>query len=293
MKNTFRGAGVALITPFKQDFSIDFGALEKMVSYVIQEGIDYIVALGTTAETPTLSFSERKEILNTIIQSVNGKVPIVVGIGCNNPLEVIEQIHFFDLKKADAILSVAPYYNRPQQEGIIEHYKAIAKESPLPIIIYNVGSRTAVNIQAETTLRIAKEIPKVIGIKEASGNINQIMAIMEKKPTDFLVISGDDALTLPLLACGLDGLISVTANAFPKNIANMVRLGIKGDFDAARKLHYQLLPLINACFKEGSPSGVKAFLAAQGKIKKYTRLPLIDVSPALKKEIENLLIQYS
>jgi len=289
MKHRLKGTGVALITPFKKDFSIDFDTIEQLVEYQIQEGIDYIVALGTTAETPTLSFTERNEILKTVVKAVKGRIPVVAGIGCNNPVEVIEQIHLYDLKKVDAILSVAPYYNRPQQEGIFQHYKAIAKASPLPIIIYNVGSRTAVNIQAETTLRIANEIPQVIGVKEASGNIAQIMEIMAKKPKNFLVISGDDALSLPLLACGLDGLISVVANAFPKKMSEMIRFGLKGDFNTARKLHYQLLPIMSACFKEGSPSGIKAFLAAKGKAPIITRLPLVEVSPALKKEIKQII----
>lgn len=289
MKQLFNGTGVALITPFKSDFSIDFDGIETMVNSVIDNNIDYIVALGTTAETPTLSFAERKQILNKIIESAKGRVPIVAGIGCNNPLEVIEQIHYFDLKKVDAILSVAPYYNRPQQEGIVAHYKAIAKESPLPILIYNVGSRTAVNIEAQTTLQIAKEIPKVIGIKEASGNVTQIMHIMHDKPQDFLVISGDDALTLPLMACGLNGVISVIANAFANEFSSMVRLALSGDFEKARNIHYQLLPRIKACFKEGNPSGVKAFLEAQGKVESHVRLPLMPASQNLKKEIKSLI----
>jgi 4-hydroxy-tetrahydrodipicolinate synthase len=286
MKLKLKGAGVALITPFKKDFSIDFEAIERLVEYQIQEGTDYIVALGTTAETPTLSFTERKEILRTVVQTVKGRIPVVVGIGSNNTMEVIEQIYLYDLKKVDAVLSVAPYYNRPQQEGIFQHYKAIAKASPLPLILYNVASRTAVNIEAETTLRIAKEIPKVIGIKEASGNFSQIMHIMENKPSGFLVISGDDVITLPLLACGLDGLISVVANAYPKLISQMVKSALQGDYKTARGLHYQLLPVMELCFKEGSPSGVKIFVESQGRTGHYVRLPLVDVSESLKQEIK-------
>jgi 4-hydroxy-tetrahydrodipicolinate synthase len=289
MEHIFSGMGVALITPFKKDFSIDFEGIERIIEDLIVHKTDYIVALGTTAETPTLSFSERKLILDKIVQSIHGRVPLMVGIGCNNPLEVIEQIHYFDLKKADAILSVAPYYNRPQQDGIIAHFKAIANESPLPMLIYNISSRTAVNIEAATTLRIAKEIPKVIGVKEASGNFAQIMAVMQDKPEHFHVLSGDDALTLPLLACGLDGLISVIANAFPNDISEMVHAALQGDFQKARKIHYQYLPLMNACFKEGSPSGIKTLLKAQEKIEQYVRLPLVDVSTKLKNEIESLI----
>jgi len=289
MKDRLKGTGVALITPFKKNFSINFEAIERLVEYQIQEGTNYIVALGTTAETPTLSFAERKEILKTVVQAVKGRIPVVAGIGCNNPLEVIEQIHMFDLKKVDAILSVAPYYNRPQQEGIFQHYKAIAKASPLPLIIYNVASRTAVNIEAETTLRIAKEIPKVIGIKEASGNFFQIMHIMEHKPSDFMVISGDDVITLPLMACGLDGLISVVANAYPKLISQMVKSSLYGDYKTARSLHYQLLPVMDLCFKQGSPSGVKTFMESQGLVEHYVRLPLVDVSESLKNEINTVV----
>ncbi|MDD2622346.1 MAG: 4-hydroxy-tetrahydrodipicolinate synthase [Bacteroidales bacterium] len=289
MKLKLKGAGVALITPFKKDFSIDFEAIERLVEYQIQEGTDYIVALGTTAETPTLSFTERKEILRTVVQTVKGRIPVVVGIGSNNTMEVIEQIYLYDLKKVDAVLSVAPYYNRPQQEGIFQHYKAIAKASPLPIILYNVASRTAVNIEAETTLRIAKEIPKVIGIKEASGNFSQIMHIMEHKSSDFLVISGDDIITLPLMACGLDGLISVVANAYPKCIVQMIQSALDGDYQTARALHYRLLPVMEFCFKEGSPSGVKAFVESQGRAEHYVRLPLVDVSESLKHEINRVV----
>ena len=289
MKNIFSGTGVAIVTPFKADFSIDFSAIDAVVNHLISNGIDYIVALGTTGETPTLSFSERKQILSAIVESVKDRVPVVAGIGCNNPIEVNEQIHLFDLKKVSAILSVAPYYNRPQQRGLIAHYKAIAQASPLPVILYNVPARTGVNIEASTTLQIAKEVPKVIGIKEASGNINQIMEIIQHRPKDFLVISGDDAITLPLLACGVDGVISVVANAFPKEFSTMVKLGLEGDFENAKTIHYQLLDCTHTCFKEGSPSGVKAFLQGKGIIDDYVRLPLVPVSEETKKWIREFL----
>jgi 4-hydroxy-tetrahydrodipicolinate synthase len=292
MNKMFSGTGVALVTPFKQDFSIDFDGINILVNHAIDYGIDYIVALGTTAETPTLLYKERKQILDTIIETVNDRIPVVAGIGCNNPIEVIEQIHFFDLRKVSAILSVAPYYNRPQQEGIIAHYKAIAEESPLPVILYNVPARTGVNIEAATTLKIAKTIPKVIGIKEASGNFTQIMTIIHNKPEDFLVISGDDALTLALLACGVDGVISVVANAFPKEFSTMVRLGLQGDFTGARACHYRLFNCMSACFHDGSPSGVKAFLRAQGMIDDYVRLPLSTVNDETKQLIQKLLKVY-
>jgi 4-hydroxy-tetrahydrodipicolinate synthase len=289
MNKTFSGTGVALVTPFKEDFSIDFDSIDVLVNHVINQGIDYIVALGTTGETPTLSYKERKQILDTIIESVNDRTPIVVGIGCNNPIEVNEQIHFFDLSKVSAVLSVAPYYNRPQQRGLIAHYKSIAEQSPLPVILYNVPSRTGVNIEATTALEIAKNIPNIIGIKEASGNFAQIMTIIHNKPKNFLVISGDDALTLPLLACGVDGVISVVANAFPQDFSNMVRLALNGDFIHAKECHYRLLNYMSACFQDGSPAGVKAFLQAQGLIDDYVRLPLSTVNDETKQWIRNLL----
>ncbi len=289
MKKILKGTGVALVTPFRQDFSIDFEAITRMVDELIAQEAGYIVALGTTAETPAMSFGERKLILQAVVEAVRDRVPIVVGIGCNNPLEVIEQIHLFDLHKVSAILSVAPYYNKPQQQGLLGHYRMIAKASPLPVVLYNVPGRTGVNIAAETTLELARTVPNIVGVKEASGNMAQIMRIMQDKPESFAVISGDDALTLPLLACGLDGVISVVANAFPAEMSRMVRSALAGDFTEARRLHYRLLPVMQACFREGSPSGVKAFLAAMGKIAPYVRLPLAAVSDGLRREIEEMV----
>ena len=289
MDKIFSGTGVALVTPFKQDFSIDIDKIDILVNRLIQNGIDYIVALGTTAETPTLSFAERKLVLNTIIESVNNRVPIVAGIGCSNPIEIYEQIHFFDLSKVSAILSVTPYYNRPQQRGLIAHYEVIAAKSPLPVILYNVPSRTGVNMDAETTLEIAKKVPNVIGIKEASGNFTQIMHIIQHKPEDFLVISGDDAVTFPLLACGADGVISTTANAFPNDFSTMVRLALQGDYRQAKAYHYKLLPCMSACFQDGSPSGVKAFLQALGLIDDFVRLPLVAVNEKTNARIRELV----
>ena len=288
MDKIFAGTGVALATPFKQDFSIDNDKIEILVNYVIENGIDYIVALGTTAETPALSFVERKQVLDVVIESVKGRVPVVAGIGGNNTMEVNEQIHLFDLSKVSAVLSVTPYYNRPQQRGLIAHFEEIAKQSPLPVILYNVPSRTGINIEAATTLEIAKKIPKVIGIKEASGNFAQIMNIIQNKPKDFLVISGDDAITLPLIACGADGVISVVANAFPKDFSEMVRLALNGNYSQARESHYKLLSRISACFQDGSPSGVKAFLQEKGLIEDYVRLPLVPVNEQTKILIREL-----
>jgi 4-hydroxy-tetrahydrodipicolinate synthase len=292
MNKPFSGTGVALVTPFKEDFSIDFEGIEVLVNHVIANGIDYIVALGTTAETPTLSFAERKHILQVIVESVDGRVPVVAGIGCNNPVEINEQIHFFNLSNVSAILSVTHYYNRPQQRGLVAHYKAIAEQSSLPIILYNVPSRTGVNMEAATTLHIAKEIPNIIGIKEASGNFSQIMHIISHKPDVFFVLSGDDAITLPLLACGVDGVISVMANAFPRDFSDMVRFALAGDFVQAKTLHYKLLDSMVACFQDGSPAGVKAFLKAQHLIHDYLRLPLLPVNLQTRQAIENLIKIY-
>jgi 4-hydroxy-tetrahydrodipicolinate synthase len=290
MENIFSGTGVALVTPFKADFSIDFLGIETVVNHVIANDVDYIVALGTTGETPTLSFSERNQVLGTIMEVVRDKVPIVVGIGCNNPVEVNEQFHLYDLKKASAVLSVTPYYNRPQQKGLIAHYEAIAAESPLPVILYNVPARTGVNLEAATTLHLAKN-PKFTAIKEASGNFTQIMNIIQHRPKDFQVISGDDAVTLPLLACGVDGVISTTANAFPKEFSTMVNLAMNGDFENAKTIHYQLLDCMTACFKDGSPSGVKAFLQEKGLIEDHVRLPLVKVNDETRRWIAELVKQ--
>jgi len=287
MNNIFSGTGVALVTPFKQDFSVDTEKIEVLVNHFIDNGIDYIVALGTTAETPTLLFAERKRVLDTVVESVRARVPVVAGISSNNPAEVFEQFHSFDLSKVSAILSVTPYYSRPQQRGLIAYYEAVAEQSPLPIILYNVPARTGINIEAATTLHIAKKISKVIGIKEASGNMVQVMNIIHHKPADFLVISGDDAITLPLISCGADGVISTTANAFPKDFSTMVRLALNGDYNLAREYHYKLLPCISACFQDGNPSGVKAFLKEQGLIEDYVRLPLVNVN----EETKNLILE--
>lgn len=289
MRQILSGTGVALVTPFKENRSIDFEGIARMVDNVINNNINYIVALGTTGETPTLSFEERKQVLETIVEHTNNRVPIVVGIGCNNPIEVQEQIHLFDLSKISAILSVAPYYNRPQQRGLIAHYQSVAETTSLPILLYNVPSRTGVNIEAETTLQIAKLVPNVIGIKEASGNIGQIMHILHHRDKDFLVISGDDMITLPLLACGVDGVISVIANAFPKEFSTMVNLGLNGQFEEAKKIHFNLLDSMKACFMDGSPSGIKCFLHSQGLIEKYVRLPLADASQEMELYIKQLL----
>lgn len=293
IQHKLRGAGVALITPFTANGDIDKNALVNLVDALINDGINYIVALGTTSEAATLTSEERKMVVDIVINQNQGRVPIVVGIGGNNTQDVVNTLKSFDYAGVDAVLSVTPYYTRPQQEGLYLHFKAVAEASKVPVILYNVPARTAVNLKPETTLRLAHECPNIIGIKEASGIENQIMKIILHKPDGFMVISGDDAITMPLIAAGADGVISVVGNAFPNLFAKMVQLSLKGDFMAARPLHYQLLEFIQLCFKDGSPSGVKSIMAYQGKIKNILRLPLVPVNSAVDLEIKEMLEKFT
>lgn len=287
-----RGLGVALVTPFTSEGDVDYDHLSVITDDVVKNGVNYVVALGSTGETPTLDADEKKRIVRTVVQAVAGRVPVVMGCGGPSTKEVVHQLNTLDLSGVDAILSVTPFYNRPSQEGLIEHYGTIATHSPLPIIMYNVRSRTACNMEADTTLHLACEFENIIGIKEASGNVNQIMKLVKHRPEDFLVISGDDAITLPLLAIGVDGLISVVANAFPAEVSHMVDLGIQQCFVEARAIHERLLDITQACFKEGNPAGVKAVLALQGKIDYYLRLPLTRVSAQHQSYIRELLEEF-
>ncbi len=286
-----KGLGVALVTPFDKEGNIDFVNLKQLVQHTINQGVDYLVALGTTAETPTLTHDEAKEVLRVIVETNNNRLPIMLGLGGTSTKEVVDKLTSWDLTGVSAILSVTPYYNRPSQEGLYEHYKTIAYHSPLPIMLYTVRSRTACNLEPETTLRLA-ELNNIIGIKEASGNMNQIMKLIKHKPKDFLVISGDDAITLPLLCVGIDGLISVVANAFPKECAEMVHLAMKGKFEEARTYHNQLLDITQACFKEGSPAGVKALLAIQNMIDYNLRLPLTRISVEHQQYMKQLYLNF-
>lgn len=270
-----KGLGVALITPFKEDDSIDYTALGKLIEHLIQNSIDYLVVLGTTAETPTLSTEEKKEVVAFVKQRVNGRVPIVLGVGGNCTSSVVAQLKNDDYEGIDAILSVVPYYNKPSQEGIYQHYKAIAQATELPIILYNVPGRTGVNMTAETTLRIAREFDNVVAIKEASGNIVQMDDIIKNKPKDFMVISGDDGITFPLITLGAVGVISVIGNAFPKEFGRMVRLALNGDYDSALRIHHEFTELFSLLFVDGNPAGVKAMLNAMGYIDNKLRLPLV------------------
>jgi 4-hydroxy-tetrahydrodipicolinate synthase len=290
MDNRFKGTGVALVTPFHKQSTIDFGSLEKLVEYTISNGVNYLVVLGTTAESATLSKEEKYAVMQFVVEITNKRVPIVMGVGGNNTQDVINILRTNSMDGVDAILSVVPYYNKPQQKGIYLHYKSISAASPLPIILYNVPGRTSINMKSETTLMLANEFSNIIGIKEASGNMEQIMTILEKRPKDFLVISGDDLLTLPLLALGADGVISVTANAFPKEFSEMVQLGLKGDVKKAREILFRLMDLITMLFADGSPAGIKAALEIKGIVANHLRLPLVKIEKNIYSQL-NVLIQ--
>ena len=289
MIKEFRGTGVAVVTPFHKHGTVDFTSLGKIIEHLVTNDIDYIVALGTTAEVATLSENEKIAVTDFIIEAVDKRVPIMLGIGGNDTLKIVEQVKNMSFDGISAILTVAPYYNRPQQRGLFYHFKSIVDVSPVPMVIYNVPSRTSVNISAETTLKLANEVTGIIGIKEASGNILQCMEIIKNKPKDFLIISGDDALTLPLIAAGADGVISVVANAFPKEFSEMVNLALAGNMKKAREIHYKLLKFINAIFEDGSPSGVKAALEVMELCSNNLRLPLVKVNKQINATIHSLV----
>lgn len=282
--NQFKGAGVALVTPFLADMSIDYPALRKLVREQIAGGTNFLVVQGTTGESPTLTGDEKQKVLETVQEENNGVLPIVYGVGGNNTLAVAEAFSKIPAG-VDGILSVAPYYNKPIQRGFVAHYKTIAQATDLPIIMYNVPGRTGSNMLAETTLELA-EVKNIVAMKEASGNMEQIMEIIRCKPADFLVLSGDDALTMPLIAAGADGVISVVANSFPKQFSQMVEASLKGDLATARKLHYDLLPITKLFFTEGNPGGVKIALEELGWMAPHMRLPLVQVSDNLRTAIQ-------
>lgn len=274
-KINLRGFGVALITPFKNDESVDYDTLAKLVDYQIQNNTDYLVVLGTTAETPTLTEDEKKKVVEIVVNKVNGRIPVVLGLGGNNTGAIVKQLKENNLDGIDAILSVVPYYNKPSQEGIYQHYKAIAEASKLPIILYNVPSRTGVNMTAETTLRIANEFENVVAIKEASGDMTQMDDIIKRKPENFDVISGDDGVTFPLITLGAIGVISVIGNALPKEFSRMTRLALAGDYENALTIHHSFSELFNLLFIDGNPAGVKCMLHMMGYIENKLRLPLV------------------
>lgn len=285
----FKGTGVAIVTPFKNDLSIDFAALGRVVNHVIDGGVNYIVAMGTTGESVTLTKDEKKAIINYVGEAIDSRVPLVVGIGGNNTQEVINSIRQSNLSGVDGILSVAPYYNKPTQRGLIQHFKAIATCSPLPLIIYNVPGRTSCNITAETCLELAHNCDNIVAVKEASGDINQIMKIIKGKPENFNVISGDDMFTIPIIAVGGTGVISVLANAYPAQCCEIVNNAIKNNFKTAREIQFRFLEMIELLFVEGNPAGVKAMMSTMNLCNNTLRLPLVPVSRSIYSRIQKAM----
>ena len=287
LKNSLKGTGVALITPFKKNLEVDYDALERVINYIINNGVNYIVSLGTTGEASTISNNEKVNIINFTFEKTANRVPVVVGIGGNNTEELVKSLKLFPLDKAEAVLTASPHYNKPSQEGIFQHYKIFSEVSPKPVIIYNVPARTSSNITSETTIRLANECANIQGIKEASGNVIQCMHILKNRPVDFLVVSGDDQLTLPLIACGMDGVISVAANYCPKDFSTMVDYALQQNFPAAQKLHYKVFEANVLLSVENNPAGVKAFLSEMGLIENILRLPLVPLSSSFHEKVKN------
>lgn len=281
----FIGTGVALVTPFNADNSVDVAALTAIVAHVIEGGIDYLVVLGTTAESAVLTATEKQLVVNTIVKANNKRLPIVLGVGGNNTAAVVNELNTVNLDDIDAILSVSPYYNKPTQEGIYQHFKAVSKVSPKPIILYNVPGRTASNILPETIIRLANDFENIIAVKEAAGDIVQAMRLIQNAPKDFLVISGDDMITLPMVYAGGAGVISVIGQGYPKEFSEMVRLGLAGNIKEANALHYKLMPAIDYIFEEGNPAGIKAVFEKLGLATANVRLPLIQASQKLKEKL--------
>ncbi len=286
---SFKGTGVAIVTPFREDKSVDFKALGKLLQHLLTGQVDYLVVLGTTGESVTLKNEEKTAVVDFVIDNVDGKIPIVVGVGGNNTMDAIRHFKDYNFNKISAVLSVCPYYNKPTQTGLYEHFKAIAAESPAPVILYNVPGRTGSNMTAETTLKLAHEISSIVAVKEASGNLEQIMQIIKDKPDGFQVISGDDLLTLPIISMGGEGVISVLANALPEETSDMVNFALAQKFKQARQLHYQLMDITRALFTEGNPAGVKAVLNMLKITPNSLRLPLTPVSKAHCDKLAELL----
>ena len=292
MKNNLQGTGVALVTPFEPNKTIDFPALGKVIEHVIAGGVDYLVALGTTAESPTLTCDEKKRVTEYILEQNAGRLPVVLGIGGNDTVEVARKVEKTDLSDIAAVLSVTPYYNKPSQEGLYQHYKTVAEASPRPVILYNVPGRTGVDMTADTTLRLAHDCANIAAVKEASGSLLQMSHILRDKPEHFMVLSGDDNMALPLIALGGDGVISVAANAFPLQVSRMVQLCLAGDFAGASEIHLHLLECVESLFCEGNPVGVKAALSLKGLIHNELRLPLVACSDGLCDKLAELVAKY-
>ncbi len=292
-KFTFTGTGVAVVTPFHNFGTIDFGSLEKLMHHLLNGGVDFIVAMGTTAEAATLTQDEKVAVTNFILETIDGRVPLVLGMGGNSTQAVVSQIKKTDFSGIDAILSVAPYYNKPNQKGLYYHFKSVAAASPVPVILYNVPGRTASNLTAETCLRLANDFENIVAVKEASGNFTQVMQILRDRPEGFFVFSGDDALTFPLMALGADGVISVIANGFPRDFSKMVSLMKSGHFNEARQIHYALLPIMNKLFEDGNPAGIKAALEIKGLIKNHLRLPMVKANRSVYLALAKLIEEYT
>jgi 4-hydroxy-tetrahydrodipicolinate synthase len=293
IQTKLKGMGVALITPFKKDESVDYDALMRMTDYLIRNNTDFLCVLGTTAETPTLTEEEKKTITKMVVERVNKKVPIVLGVGGNNTRAVVETLQKDDYTGIDAILSVTPYYNKPSQEGLYQHYRALSEATGLPIVLYNVPGRTGVNMTAETTLRLAHDFPTIVAVKEASGDITQVNAIIKNKPADFAVLSGDDGITLPLLALGVTGVISVIGNAFPREFSRITHLALQGDFADALTLHHKFTELFRLLFIDGNPAGVKSMLSVMGMIENTLRLPLVPTRIPTFEAIRKVLNEWA
>lgn len=291
IQSRLRGMGVAFVTPFKEDESVDYDAILRLIDFQLANGTDFLVILATTAETPTLTSEEKEKIRTLIVDRVNGRIPIVMGVGGNNTRAVIEQLRTESFKGIDAILSVVPYYNKPSQEGLYQHFKAISEASPVPVVLYNVPGRTGVNMTAETTLRLACDCDNVVAIKEASGNFTQIDDIIKNKPEDFAVLSGDDGITYPLITLGAVGVISVIGNAFPREFSQMTRLAMAGDYRNALTIHHRFTELFKLLFVDGNPAGVKAMMNAMGLLENKLRLPLVPTRLTTFEEIREVLRQ--
>ncbi|MCI6473098.1 MAG: 4-hydroxy-tetrahydrodipicolinate synthase [Bacteroidales bacterium] len=288
-QNIFRGLGIALITPFTEQGEVDYEALQRLVEYQIENGADFLCILATTGETPCLSKEERLKIKDFIVSLVKGRLPVVVGCGGNNTAAVVEELKTGDFKGIDGILSVCPYYNKPSQEGLYQHFKAIAGATKLPVILYNVPGRTGINMKPETTVRLAKDCQNIVAVKEASGNLEQVDEILKNKPDGFAVLSGDDSLTYPMIACGAEGVISVIGNALPKEFSRMIRLEQRGEFEAAVKIHHKFTDLYSLLFVDGNPAGVKALLHEMGFINNILRLPLVPTRVATVQKMSQIL----
>ena len=289
VRNIFKGLGIALITPFNEDGSVDYPTLSKLVEYQLKNGADFLCILATTGETPCLTADEKKQIKDTIVSTVHGRVPILMGCGGNNTAAIVEELKTGDFSGIDGVLSICPYYNKPSQEGLYQHFKAISAATKLPIVLYNVPGRTGVNMTAATTVRLARDCKNIVAIKEASGNLEQVDEIIKNKPSSFDVISGDDALTFLMISCGAVGVISVIGNALPKEFSKMIRLEFKGEYEAARKIHHRFTDLFSLLFVDGNPAGVKCVLSEMGMIKNILRLPLVPTRITTMQRISEIL----